>query len=300
MEKKLMFVFNPHSGKGHIKLFLLDIINIFTKHGWSVTAHPTQDQGDCTETIKRFAQDYDLVVVSGGDGTLNEAVNGMLSLPKEKRIPIGYIPSGTMNDFASGNGISKTMTDAAAAIMDGRPIDYDIGLINGQSFIYVAAFGAFTDVAYDTPQLTKNIFGSAAYVFEGIRRLPTVTGINMTIETDEGDTYEQEVYICLIMNSTSVAGFEVGDFYDVDTNDGLFEIILIPKTDTLLDIASVIASIKNGETDKSGVHVITTRGARIKTDDSVRWTLDGEYGGECAEVDFKVLRSAVKFIVNGN
>lgn len=298
MKKKLLFVFNPRSGKGHIKLHLLDIIDIFTKSGWSVTVHPTQEQGDCTETIKRSAQEYKLVVVSGGDGTLNEAVSGMISLPKEKRIPIGYIPSGTMNDFASGNGISKTMTDAATEIMDGRAIDYDIGVMNGQSFIYVAAFGAFTAVSYDTPQLTKSLFGSAAYVLEGIRRLPTVTGINMTIKTAEGDTYEQEVYLCLIMNSTSVAGFEVGEFYDVDTNDGLFEIVLIPKTDTLLDVASVITSIKNGETDKSGMHVIATRGARIKTDGKVSWTLDGEFGGDSAEVDFKVLHSAVKFIVS--
>ncbi|MBQ3426769.1 MAG: diacylglycerol kinase family lipid kinase [Clostridia bacterium] len=298
MEKKLMFILNPHSGKGHIKTFLLDIIDIFTKHGWSVTVHPTQDKGDCAEMVKSSAKDYELIVISGGDGTLNEAVNGMISLPVKDRIPIGYIPSGTMNDFASGNGISKTMKDAAAEIMNGRLINYDIGVMNGQGFVYVAAFGAFTDVSYDTPQVTKNIFGNAAYVFEGIKRLPTVTGINITIETDEGDTFKQEVYLCLIMNSTSVAGFEVGEFYDVDTNDGLFEIVLIPKTSNLLDIASVITSIKNGETDKSGMHVITTRGARIRTDEGVRWTLDGEYGGESDKVDFKVIHSAVQFIVS--
>lgn len=300
MEKKLLFIFNPLSGKGRIKLYLLDIIDIFTKYGWSVTAHPTQEQGDCTETIKYHGQSYELVVVSGGDGTLNEAVSGMLTLPAEKRVPIGYIPAGTMNDFASGNGIPKTMVDAASEIMNGKTLKYDIGKLNEHNFIYVAAFGAFTDVSYDTPQMSKNLFGNAAYVFETIKRLPTVKGINMTIETDEGDTYEQEVYICLIMNSTSVAGFEVSEFYDVDTDDGLFEIVLIPKTVTLLDIASVITSIKNGETDKNGVHVITTKGARITTDEPVSWTLDGEYGGETDKVDFKVLHSAVKFIVSNN
>lgn len=297
MDKKLLFVFNPHSGKGHIKQYLLDIIDIFTKHGWSVTAYPTQAPGDCTRIIKRPDIDFDLIVVSGGDGTLNEAVSGMISLPKNRRIPIGYIPAGTMNDFASGNGISKTMVDAAEEIMSGRRIDYDIGLLNGHSFIYVAACGAFTDVSYDTPQTTKNLFGNAAYIFESIKRLPSVTGINMTVKTDEGEIYEEEIYICLIMNSTSVAGFEVGDFYEVDTSDGVFEIVLIPKTETILDIASVISGIRNGKTDKNGMHVITTRGATITTDTPVRWTLDGEFGGETIEAGFKVVHNAVKFIV---
>ncbi|MBR0366723.1 MAG: diacylglycerol kinase family lipid kinase [Clostridia bacterium] len=297
MNKKLLFVFNPHSGKGHIKLYLLDIIDIFTKHGWSVTAYPTQAPGDCTRIIKMPDMDFDLIVVSGGDGTLNEAVGGMISLPESRRIPIGYIPAGTMNDFASGNGISKTMVDAAAEIMSGKRIDYDIGLLNGHSFIYVAACGAFTEVSYDTPQMTKNLFGNAAYVFEGIKRLPSVKGINMTVKTNEGEIYEQEIYICLIMNSTSVAGFEVGNFYEVNTSDGVFEIVLIPKTDTILDVASVISAIMNGETDKNGMHVITTRGATITTDAPVSWTLDGEFGGETTTADFKVVHNAVKFVV---
>lgn len=300
MSKKLIFVFNPHSGKGRIKLFLLDIIDIFTKAGYSVTVHPTQAPGDCTELLKGLDLTYDLMVVSGGDGTLNEAVNGMLCLPAKKRMPIGYIPAGTMNDFASGNGISKTMIDAAADIICGKTIDYDVGMFNEQSFIYVAAFGAFTDVSYDTPQTTKNILGNAAYVFEGIKRLPTLKGINVHIKTDEGEEIEEEVYLFLIMNSVRVAGFEVGEFYDVDTNDGVFEIVLIPKTDNLIDAAAVINAIRNGETDKNGMRVISTSGAEIKTDDSVRWTLDGEFGGETDKVSFRVIHNAVKFIVNNN
>ncbi len=298
MRKHLLFIFNPYSGKGKIKDYLFDIIDIFTKADYIVTVHPTQKPGDCTAELGTAGRTYDLVVVSGGDGTLNEAVSGMLSLPPESRVPIGYIPAGTMNDFASGNGIPKTMVNAAAAIIDGNLVKYDIGSFDNKTFIYVAAFGAFTDVSYDTPQLTKHLLGNAAYVIEGIKRLYTLEGIYVSIKTDEGEEYEGDVFVCLIMNSTSVAGFDVGDFYNINTNDGLFEIVVIPKTDNIIDFATLITSIKNGERNKDGMRVISTTGAKIKTSLPVRWTLDGEYGGETDSAVFKVIPNAVDFIIN--
>ena len=299
MRKKLLFIFNPHSGKGRIKTFLFEIVDIFTKGDFEVTVYPTQNPGDCTERVCRLEESFNIIVVSGGDGTLKEAVSGMLMLEPERRRPIGYIPSGTMNDFASGNGIPKIMTDAADAIVLGQHVRYDIGKFNSNSFIYVAAFGAFTDVPYDTPQYAKNLLGPAAYFLEGIKRLPKLKGINVKIDTCEGETINEDVLICLIMNSTSVAGFEISEFYDnIDTDDGLFEIVLIPKTENILDVASVITNIKNGERDKDGIRVISTRGAKITTDEPVRWTLDGEFGGEETEVDFKVIHDAVDFIIS--
>ena len=298
MSKKLLFIFNPHSGKARIKTFLLDIVDIFTKAGFEVTVYPTQNPGDCTERICRLEDSFEIVVVSGGDGTLKEAVSGMTTLTPERRRPIGYIPSGTMNDFASGNGIPMTMIDAADAIISGQHVTYDIGRFNNNSFIYVAAFGAFTDVPYDTPQYAKNLLGTAAYFFEGIKRLPKLTDVHVKIDTYEGETIEEDVLICLIMNSTSVAGFEVSEFYDnIDTNDGVFEIVLIPKTENILDVASIITNIKNGERNKDGIRVISTKGAKITTNEPVRWTLDGEFGGEESEVDFNVIPDAVDFII---
>lgn len=295
MNKKLLFIFNPRSGKGRIRLSLFDIIDIFTKAGYDVTAYPTQEAEDCSRKTAECAENYDLLVVSGGDGTVNEAVTGMLALPKEKRIPIGYIPAGTMNDFASSNDIPKSMLDAARAAVSGRSVKYDIGKFNGSNFIYVAAFGAFTDVSYDTPQTSKNIFGPIAYLWEGIKRLPKIEGIDVRITTAEGQTIEEEVLLCLIMNSTSVAGFEFGEFYDVDTNDGKFEIVIIPKSSNIMDIAAVISEIKNGERDAGGVHVITTSGASVELEKPVRWTLDGEFGGETDRVEFEVVADAVSF-----
>lgn len=297
MRKKLLFVYNPRSGKGRIRNYLYDIIDIFTAAGYDVTAHPTQSSDDCEKTVRALAYENDIVAVSGGDGTLNEAVSGMLSLPEEYRIPIGYIPSGTMNDFANGNGIPKDMVEAAKIVVSGKEKGYDIGRINDKKFIYVAGFGAFTEVSYGTPQVTKNVFGPAAYFVEGIKSLPKIEGIELRIKTSEGVVLEEEALICLLMNSTSVAGFGFGDFYNVDMNDGVFEIVVIPKSTRLSDIAAVISEIKNGERDSGGVHVISASGAVIETENPVRWTLDGEFGGETDRVEFEVLHNAVKFIV---
>jgi diacylglycerol kinase family enzyme len=190
------------------------------------------------------------------------------------------------------------MTDAAEAIIRGETVKYDIGHFNDDVFIYVAAFGAFTDVSYDTPQTTKNILGPAAYLLEGIKRIPQIEGINVKLKTVEGDELEVEVLWCLIMNSTSVAGFEFGEFYRVNTDDGLFEIVLIQKNSNIMDYVSVISDIKNGKRYAEGVKVISTKGAVIELEKPARWTLDGEFGGETAHVEFGVEHNAVEFILN--
>lgn len=299
MSKRLMFIFNPRSGKGKIRSVLLDIVDTFTKSGYDVTVYPTQSQGDCARKICEACElGYDMAVISGGDGTINEAVCGILNIPVSERIPMGYIPAGTMNDFASGNGISKTMVDAACEIMSGQRNNYDIGSFNDESFIYVAAFGAFTDVSYDTPQSAKNLFGSAAYFWEGIKRIPKIEGVRVKVQTDEGEEICEEVYWCFLMNSTSVAGFDFGDFYDINANDGLFELVLIPKSTNIKDIATIINDIRMGKRGADGVRVISTSGAIISTEKPVRWTLDGEFGGETDTVRFKVLHNAVQFVFN--
>lgn len=297
MSKKLLFIFNPHSGKGKIRNMLFDVIDGFTKLGYEVTAYPTQSINDCSARIQDCGE-FDLVVVSGGDGTLNEAVSGMIQLSPEKRIPIGYIPTGTMNDFANANKIPKNILDAVSLIPEKKTVLYDIGIFNGTPFIYVAAFGAFTDVSYDTPQTSKNLLGPVAYFLEGIKKLPKIEGVKTRIETVEGEVIEENVLLCLIMNSTSVAGLEIGESYDVDTNDGVFELVVFSKSDSLLDIPGIITAIKKGEKDHTGMRIISTKGAVIKTEKLVGWTLDGEYGGTADTVNFEVEHSAIRFVVS--
>ncbi len=296
MGNKILFIFNPNSGKGKIKNSLFEIIDKFTDAGYDITVYPTKHANDCERKIQACASQYDIVVISGGDGTLNEAVNGMLRLDKDSRIPIGYIPSGTMNDFASTNNIPPSPLDAVDEIINGRYLPYDIGSFNNKPFIYVAAFGAFTDVSYVTPQINKNILGSAAYFLEGLKSLPKIKGVNTRIITDSGEIIETNAALVLIMNSTSVGGFTFGKFYDIDTSDGIFEIAVIPKSVNLLDLPVIIAGIRNGETEVQGASIISAKSAHITTEEPVKWTLDGEFGGEYDSVDFVVNHNAVEFI----
>ena len=146
--KKLLFVFNPYSGKGQIKNKLLGIVDQFVKSGYEVTIYPTQAPQDAMELVKERAGEYELVVCSGGDGTLDETVTGMMK--REHKIPIGYIPAGSTNDFASSLNIPKDMEQAARIAVEGRPFACDMGSFNGDFFVYIAAFGLFTDVSYAT------------------------------------------------------------------------------------------------------------------------------------------------------
>ncbi len=300
MEKKMLFIFNPQSGKGKIKNALYDIVERFSNAGYEVTVYPTKNAGDCARKIRTDAIRFDLVVVSGGDGTLHDAVDGMLELPQEMRIPIGYIPAGTMNDFASTNNISSTPCDAVAEIINNPIIPYDIGLFNGQRFIYVAAFGAFTDVSYETPQATKNLFGQSAYILEGIKSLPKIHGVDVTIETNEGKIINSHAYLVMIMNSTSVGGFDFGRFYDVDTCDGKFEIVVIDSTINIIDPTNIFTAIHSGTVDIPGVTIVSTTGAKITSAQKVKWTLDGEFGGETDNVEFNVAHNAVDFFISNN
>ena len=300
MKRKLLFIFNPNSGKGKIKNFLYEIIDRFTTEDYEVTVYPTKKTGDCRDKISSSANMYNLVVVSGGDGTINEAVTGMLELPKAQRVPMGYIPSGTINDFASTNNIPPSPLDAVEQIINNVYVSYDIGCFNDKNFIYVAAFGAFADVPYETPQHNKNILGATAYFLEGIKSLPKIKGIGVDILTDTGDHVNTEAYLVLIMNSTSVAGIGFGNFYDINTNDGQFEIVIVSYSINLIDLTKNINKIKSGSTDLQGIQIVKAANATIRTSEPVKWTLDGEYGGETDTVTFKVEHNAVDFVINKN
>ena len=168
MSKKLLFVFNPKSGKGLIKNYLVDIVYTMVKADYEVTVYTTQAQGDAIQKVEKEAAKYDLVVCSGGDGTLDEVVTGMNRSEVER--PIGYIPAGSTNDFANSLGIPKDMVKAAYTAVHGKEFPCDVGYFNGDTFVYVAAFGLFTEVSYQTPQHWKNILGHAAYILEGAKR----------------------------------------------------------------------------------------------------------------------------------
>ena len=153
--KKLLFIYNPNAGKGLLKPRFSDIFDIFVKAGYEVTVYPTQKYRDGYKKVATFEGDYDLLVCSGGDGTLDEVVTGMMQ--REDRIPIGYIPTGTTNDFAKSLHIPKDLLKAADVAVNGEPFACDVGRFNKDIFVYIAAFGLFTDVSYQTKQEVKNV-----------------------------------------------------------------------------------------------------------------------------------------------
>lgn len=298
MNKKLLFVFNPHSGKAQIKNHLLDITDTFTKAGYDVTLRPTQEKLDAYNYIRAHANEYDRVIVSGGDGTLNEAVKGLMSFSPENRRSLGYIPAGTTNDFASTLNIPKNMPEAADVAVNGEEFKCDIGRFNDKTFNYVAAFGAFTDVPYDTPQGTKNALGQMAYLLEGIKRLTNLPSYRVNIKYDGGEIFE-EIFLCIVLNATSVAGIHTaGKRLDVDLNDGLFEMLVFKQPTNLIDFQSILTGLMKGE--KSGYSIIKSSRFEFTCEDNIKWTLDGEYGGDPSHAVIEVLHSAMAFIVDKN
>lgn len=282
-KKKMLFIYNPRAGKEKIRSNLLDIIDIFTKAGYEVTAYPTQAKGDGLVAVReRKLGYYDIIACSGGDGTLDEVVTGMMQC--EKRIPIGYVPAGSTNDFANSLHIPKKMLHAAQVIVDGKTFGCDIGVFNKDTFVYIAAFGLFTEVSYETPQDVKNVLGHMAYILEGMRRISGVKAYKMKIESEELVT-EGEFLFGMITNSTSVGGFKriTGKYVQLD--DGEFEVTLIKKPSNPVELNLIMAALINRNINTDCMYCFKSKSIRFISEEEVAWTLDGEFGGKHREVE---------------
>ncbi len=280
--KKLLFVYNQHSGKAQIKNQLMDIIDIFTKAGYEVTAHPTQKRGDATEQMKYRRPDYDLVVCSGGDGTLDEVVTGMMQ--SSLRTPIGYIPAGSTNDFAASLTIPKNMCDAARMITEKNLYRCDVGKFQDDTFVYIAAFGLFTDVSYETPQDMKNVLGHMAYILEGMKRISAIKTYHMVVTGDDV-VMEGDYAFGMITNSKSVGGFKNITGKDVDLNDGLFEVTLIKQPMNPLELNELVQNLLTQKMEGDLIKCFKTSYLKIEPTEEISWTLDGENGGTHKDVE---------------
>lgn len=294
-KKKILFIYNPRAGKAKIRSNLLDIIDIFTKAGFEVTAYPTQAKGDGLKAVReRKAGYYDLIVCSGGDGTLDEVVTGMMQCGE--RIPLGYVPAGSTNDFANSLRIPQNMIRAAQAIVEGKTFGCDIGAFNDDIFVYIAAFGVFTDVSYETPQDMKNVLGHMAYVLEGMRRLPSIKAYRLKVES-RAFSAEGEFLFGMITNSTSVGGFKriTGKYVQLD--DGEFEVTLIKKPSNPVELNQIMAALVNRNINTDCMYCFKTNDLRITSEEEIAWTLDGEFGGRHREVNIKNKMQALRIIV---
>ena len=276
MKNMLLFV-NPAAGRSEMHYQLMDVISRFTAAGYDVTCHPTQKPQDITEVIAERGERFDMIVTCGGDGTLNETVTGIMQL--KHRPLLGYIPAGTVNDFATSLHIPKNIPDAVTNIIEGVPFSVDLGGFNDRYFTYVAAFGAFTKVSYATPHASKQALGRAAYILEGIRSLTDIRPIHVRAKT--GDTeIEDDVILGMVTNATSVGGFKALDDSIVKMDDGLNELILVRAPKVLADYNAIVGALIARDFKPDHFHILQSDSVKLDFDVPVPWTLDGEYGGD--------------------
>ena len=293
--KRLLFIYNPHAGKELLKPKLSDIIDIFVKAGYEVVAYPTQSYRDAYRKVSEYDSDeYDLVVCSGGDGTIDEVVTGMMQ--RDKRDPIGYIPTGTTNDFANSLHIPKGLLRAADNAVNGTLFPCDVGKFNDDIFVYIAAFGLFTDVSYQTKQEMKNVLGHLAYVLEGTKRLFNVPSYRIKV-THDGETLEDEFIFGMVTNSRSVGGFRNMIGKQVVFDDGLFEVTLIKTPKNPLALQEIVASLLIEQVDTKHMYSFKTGRITFESLEEIPWTLDGEFGGNLQDITIKVLPRAYEIIV---
>ena len=298
--KKLLIIMNPKSGVMLAPKYLSDIVGMFSKAGYLTQILFTEAKGDARDFAMIYGGSVDTVVVSGGDGTLNEVIDGLISAGHKTQI--GYIPSGSTNDFAHSVGLPKHIFDCVGTIINGRPKNIDIGSFNGRYFSYVASFGAFTSTTYSVPQNLKNIFGHAAYVMGGVRELANLRSIHTKVTADPGTpeekVFEGDYVLGAICNSRSVGGILNLEKLDVDMNDGLMEGLLVKMPHDLIELNDIAISTLGGTFKSHQIDTFSASEVRVEIDEGTHWTLDGEYEEGSSICEIKTLKSAITLITD--
>ena len=295
MKKRMMLIINPMAGRSGYKTGFGEVMNILDSGGYLTTVYFTQGRGDATLMAAQHAAEYDTVACIGGDGTLSEVVSGLMQVPNPP--PLGYIPGGTVNDVASTLGLSKDTVRAAQEIMDGHPFPLDIGSFGPDRFFtYVAAFGIFTDVPYETPQEDKRIWGRLAYIMNGAGALGRLKPTHVRVYYDDHQE-EADVLVGLVTSTTSVGGFKTTRDLGISLNDGLYEMILVRATKNLAEFNLAATRALRLDFDNDSFISTQTGALRFEFDEPVAWTVDGEFGGSVTEVEIHNERRAIDIIV---
>lgn len=300
--KKLLFVYNPRAGKEMLKPRLSDVLDIFVKAGYEVTVHPTQAYMDAYYQIKEYeVGKYDLIACSGGDGTIDEVATGMMKRREMGKdvVPVGYIPAGTTNDFAKSLHIPRKPLAAADNAVKGVPFPCDIGKFNDSVFVYIAAFGIFTDVSYETDQAVKNVLGHMAYILEGAKRIFNIPSYKIKVEHD-GEVIEDEFIFGMVTNSRSVGGFSNMVGKNIVFDDGLFEVTLIKTPKNPIALQEIIAALLIEQVDTKHMYTFKTKKITFDSVEEIPWTLDGEFGGEQDYVEIENVQKAMEIMVPEN
>lgn len=293
--RKILLIVNPVSGKMKAKSTLLDVVNALQGDDWMVSVAVTKQRGDATVLASNAkAEGFEKVVCFGGDGTLNETICGLMK--PECSLPLGYIPAGSTNDFASTMKLSSVPKVAAEQVVNGTVYDIDIGNFNGERyFTYIAGFGAFTATSYNVSQDIKNIFGHFAYVLGGVKELTSIRGYSLAVELDD-QTVDGEYIFASVTNSTSVAGIVKLRDELVDMSDGVFEVALVKKPRSIVDLNKIITAITTSNFDNGAIEFYKSKNVKFITEEKLDWTLDGEHAVSEGDVVIENCNHAISFI----
>lgn len=269
-----LMIMNPISGRLSLAKHYKDIVQIFQDAGFALDVRCTTGKGSAQEIIKNNAEKNDIIICCGGDGTLNDIINGLMAY--NISMPVGYIPCGTTNDFATSLNISKNMVKAAKDIVSGASRLIDVGKFGNTYFSYVASFGAFSQSSYSTPQNMKNTLGHFAYILEGMKELPFIKPISLSITTETGEVYQGEYALGAIANSTSIGGIIKLDSAIVDMSDGVFEILLIKYPKNIMDFNNIITSLQTNDFENPSICFFRAKEITVESTEPIQWSLDGE------------------------
>ena len=294
--KNMLFIMNPYAGTRKANRYLADILSIFNRAGYTVITHMTAGPGDGARVVQQLAPQMDLVVCCGGDGTFNEVVNGILCSGADT--PIGYIPAGSTNDFATSLRLPTNVLQAAQQIVEGQPQRYDVGQFGDRYFAYVASFGTFTRSSYATPQSVKNALGHTAYLLESIQELSQLRKTHVRLELDDG-IVEDDFLFGAVSNSTSIGGILTLDPKQVDMRDGKFELLLVRSPRDLMEIPECLRALQTQKYNCSMITFRSTTHVRVLDGAEIVWTLDGERQEGRETVDIFNRHHAIRLMQKG-
>ena len=292
--QKLLFIVNPRAGRNKPHGPLFDALSILSQAGYLIRIRQTAAPGDAAEIAAREGPAYDLVVAAGGDGTLNEVISGLMRLDSPP--PLGYLPQGTTNDFASCLQIPRDPAAAAENIAKGRLRALDIGQWNQRSFIYVASFGAFTRSSYAASQAAKNALGHFAYILEGMKDLNTLRPYHIRLTAD-GEVLDGDYLFGAVCNSTSIGGLMKLDPERVVLDDGKFEMLLVRSPKTAIDLQNLVLALLNQQYDSPGLVFRHVSSLRLETEEELPWSLDGEYAPSVPVVEISNRQRALRMLL---
>ena len=288
-----LLIFNPVSGRKEARTERLGrIVSTLTLEGNEVTVYQTQGKGDAREYVaSQKEKEYDRIVCCGGDGTLHEVVNGLLQ-EKFYNIPIGYVPTGSANDYAKNLGITKK--NALKCLMENKTMTMDIGCMNGEYFNYVAAFGAFTNISFSTPQQMKNTFGYFAYLLEGMKQLGEIAPKHIRFSID-GVEAEDDIILGMVTNAFFIAGIKNFNNHRIKLDDGFMEYLFIKYPKNVIELQTIIGQLLNEKIDERYMYYGQFKTMKMESE-AIEWTLDGESGGMQEQVIIETISRKVSIV----